>query len=249
MSSSLINRSRDLCALADDGYDIGIVSGHLVVRSVPYVNADGQVKRGVLISTLDLVDNATIRPSTHVVTFAGEYPCDRNGGELEKIRHRTERKEISDGLVADHSFSSKPADGYRDYHHKMTTYAAIISGPAEATDPSATPRPHMVTEAGDVGSVFKYVENASSRAGITAVSSKLALDKVAIIGLGGTGSYVLDFVAKTLVREIHVFDGDNFFQYNAFRSPGATSPEELKEIPKKGNYSPKLSTARPASAI
>jgi hypothetical protein len=39
---------------------------------------------------------------------------------------------------------------------------------------------------------------------------KLELGKIAIIGLGGTGSYVLDLAAKTPVKEIHLFDGDKF---------------------------------------
>ena len=57
--------------------------------------------------------------------------------------------------------------------------------------------------------------------------------KIAIIGLGGTGSYVLDLVAKTPVKEIHLFDGDTFLQHNAFRSPGAPSGEELRaKLPK-----------------
>ena len=36
------------------------------------------------------------------------------------------------------------------------------------------------------------------------VTMKLELRKIAILGLGGTGSYVLYFVAKTPVREIHL---------------------------------------------
>jgi len=59
---------------------------------------------------------------------------------------------------------------------------------------------------------------------------------VAIIGLGGTGSYVLDFVSKTPVKEIHLFDGDLFFQHNAFRSPGAISLDELRGLYKKADY-------------
>ena len=217
----------------DDGYDVGIVSGHLVIRDVPYVNSRGQVKLGVLVSTLDLAGDVTTRPSTHVAMFAGEHPCDRNGCELAKIKHGSARQEISDGLTVDHSFSSKPADGYRDYHHKMTTYIAIIAGPAEAIDLNATARPRRVIEPDGPGTVFKYLDTASSRAGIAALSSKLELGRVAIVGLGGTGSYILDFVAKTPVREIHVFDGDDFLQHNAFRSPGAPSSEELKAIPRK----------------
>jgi len=43
-------------------------------------------------------------------------------------------------------------------------------------------------------------------------------------------------VAKTPVREIHLFDGDDFLQHNAFRSPGAPSLEELVAKPKKAAY-------------
>ena len=233
MSRSPINLSPDLKALADDGYDVDIVSDHLVIRDMPYVNAKRQVKRGVLVSTLDLAGDVTTRPSTHVAMFAGEYPCDRNGCEIAKIKCGDERQVISDRLVVDHSFSSKPAGGYKDYRHKMTTYVAIISSHAEAIDPSATARPRRVIESSNPDSVFKYIDTASSRAGITAVSGKLKLDRIAIVGLGGTGSYILDLVAKTPVREIHVFDGDDFLQHNAFRSPGAPSLEELKAIPRK----------------
>ena len=243
MSQSLINRSPDLRALADDGYDIDIVSGHLVVRNVPYVNAKRQVKLGVLVSTLNLAGDVTSRPNTHVAMFAGDYPCDRNGHELTKIKHGSKRKTISDRLVVDHSFSSKPVDGYNNYHEKMTTYVAIISCQAEAIDPNASARTRRVIESHDTGTVFNYLDTATSRVGITAVSDKLKLDKIAIVGLGGTGSYILDMVVKTPVREIHIFDGDEFLQHNAFRSPGAPSVEQLRAVPSKvrhhaGRYAP-----------
>jgi hypothetical protein len=59
---------------------------------------------------------------------------------------------------------------------------------------------------------------------------------VAILGLGGTGGYILDYVTKTPVREIHLFDGDRFLQHNAFRAPGAASGEELEKQPYKVDY-------------
>ena len=77
-------------------------------------------------------------------------------------------------------------------------------------------------------SVFRYTDTASSRAGIAAIAQKLEIGSVAIVGLGGTGSYILDLVAKTPVREIHLFDGDRFGQHNAFRAPGAPSIETLR---------------------
>ncbi len=238
MSAQLISHSRDLKALLDDGYEVEIKAGHLVIHNVPYLNAEKQVKRGKLVAVLDVAGEATMTPKTHVALFAGEHPCDKDGRELVKIEHQSARKEICEGLAVDHSFSCKPAggNGYKDYYEKMTTYIAIISGPAEAIDPNASARTRRVIESDDADSVFKYLDTASSRAGITAVSGKLALNRIDIIGLGGTGSYVLDLVAKTPVKEIHLFDGDDYFQFNAFRSPGAASIEELRTIPKKVHY-------------
>lgn len=76
--------------------------------------------------------------------------------------------------------------------------------------------------------VFKYPDTNSSRAGIDYMNSKFERQKIAIIGMGGTGSYILDQVAKTPVKEIHIFDGDIFQLHNAFRSPGAISTEQLE---------------------
>src|SRR5581483_1881091 len=81
-----------------------------------------------------------------------------------------------------------------------------------------------------------YTETASDRVGIGALTELLTKDKIAIIGLGGTGSYILDLIAKTPVREIRIFDADEFLQHNAFRAPGAASIEELREVPKKVDY-------------
>ena len=53
--------------------------------------------------------------------------------------------------------------------------------------------------------------------------------KVAIVGLGGTGSYLLDHLAKTCVEQIHLYDDDDFNTHNAYRSPGIPTREELNE--------------------
>jgi len=50
---------------------------------------------------------------------------------------------------------------------------------------------------------------------------------VAVIGLGGTGSYVLDFLIKTPVKEIRGFDFDDFHVHTAYRSPGRLVETEL----------------------
>lgn len=235
MSPQLINLSPDLKRLRDEGYDIEIRDGYLLLKSVPYVNARREIVYGVIVSTLDLAGDVTTRPKTHVVDFAGDYPCDKDGVELHKIRCNSEQKNLG-GQNVNHSFSSKPQDGYNDYFEKMATYAAILSNPAQALDPSVTAKTFPVIADNEGISVFNYVDTASSRAEITQVIRKLELSSIGIVGLGGTGAYVLDLIAKTPVRGIHLFDGDRFSQHNAFRAPGAPSLDELKSSPQKVDY-------------
>ncbi len=46
----------------------------------------------------------------------------------------------------------------------------------------------------------------------------------------------MDYVAKTPVSEIHLFDADDFQSHNAFRAPGAASIEALRQGKKKVEY-------------
>jgi hypothetical protein len=235
MSHRLISLSPDLKRLRDEGFNVQIKKGYLVVEDVPYLDAVKQVRRGVLISTLNLSGDKTQAPDTHALYFAGEYPCDAQGAKITQIANDSKTQELAPGVVVDHYFSAKPVAGsaYADYYDKMTNYVAILSGPARTIDPTVTARTYPVVLADEDEPVFNYIDTASSRAGIGMATAKLELGKVAIVGLGGTGSYVLDLVAKTPVREIHLFDGDRFRQHNAFRSPGAPTADELSGAPLK----------------
>jgi hypothetical protein len=237
MSKLQISRSPDLQKLRDEGFDIEIRAGHLLVHDVPYVNRQREIRRGILVSTLNLAGEVTGLPETHVAMFVGEYPCDAAGAELDPIRH-SGRQQIAADFPVDWSFSSKPVGGagYSDYYEKMTAYVAILESQAQAIDPTAAARTYPVIRSEGDESVFHYLDTASSRAGINMASAKLELCKVAIVGLGGTGSYVLDLVAKTWVKEIHLFDGDILYSHNAFRAPGAASIDELTAKPKKVTY-------------
>ncbi len=237
MSLPLISRSPDLARLKADGYEVEIRAGHLILNNVPYVNGDRQVKRGRLVSELTTAGELAAKPSTHVAMLAGEYPCDQYGNPIEKIRNSSVQQDLGEGLVIDHSFSSKPSpEGYADYYDKMTTYAAILSSPAQALDPSANAQTHAVIEMAETDDVFVYFDSNTSRAGIGALTQRFDGMKIAIVGLGGTGAYLLDLIAKTPVAEVHLFDGDRFLTHNAFRAPGAASLDELTACPLKVDY-------------
>lgn len=236
MSRALFSRNADLKRLREEGYLVHVQGSFLVMEEVPYVNTQKQIRTGRLISSLTLAGDDTRPPDTHVIYFDGEFPCNANGVPIQAIAHQTNvLLNLGNGLSARQAFSSKPEGGYADYYQKFTSYAGILSGPAAVLKPDISPRVMRAPDE-EEDSVFSYIETASGRAGIAALTEKLATDRVAIIGVGGTGSYVLDLVAKTPVPEIRLFDPDIFLQHNAFRAPGAPSLEELRDAPRKVDY-------------
>tara|TARA_R110000868_G_scaffold306734_3_gene568099 strand:+ start:27354 stop:28529 length:1176 start_codon:yes stop_codon:yes gene_type:complete len=236
MSLALINRSPDLKRLRDEGYKLELRNGFLLVHRIPYVNPSKEIEEGILVTDLDLAGDKTAKPKQHVIHFFGEEPCDKKGNPITGIQHNTATRELAKSITVNRSFSNKPSNGYDDYYHKITRYYEIISAPALSIDPTRTAKVYEVIEANEEESVFKYIDSNSTRAEIVSITEKLEGHKIGIIGLGGTGSYVLDQVAKTPVQEIHLFDGDYLLQHNAFRAPGAASIEQLRSQLFKTDY-------------
>lgn len=236
MSHRHVNPSPDIVRLRNEGYEVEIRGSHLLISRVPYVAASGAVEFGTLVSTLALAGDTITKPDTHVAFFIGSHPCHKDGSIMRQIQHNSQTQTLAEGIVVNHAFSNKPQGGYTDYYEKMNRYAEIISAPALALDPAVTAKTFRVIEARPEESVFEYLDTNSSRAEIEAISGRLKGHKIGILGLGGTGSYVLDLVAKTPVDEIHLFDGDVFAQHNAFRAPGAPSVEQLRTPPPKVTY-------------
>lgn len=241
MSQQLINHSPDLKRLRDEGYEIEVRGGYLLVHHVPFIDKNKQIQYGVLVSTLTLSNGVrTGKPDNHVIHFIGENPCDINGIAIAAIQHNNTTRALNNQITVNRSFSNKPAGGYPDYYEKIKRYVDIISAPAKYLDPAVTEKTFKVIADSGNETVFQYIDTNSSRANIELINSKLAGQKVAIIGLGGTGAYILDMIAKTPVKEIHLYDGDSFSQHNAFRSPGAASMNDLCGNPKKAVYYQKV---------
>jgi hypothetical protein len=238
--SRLVRNSSDLQRLVDDGYTIRIVNGYLVIDDIPYLDAAQTVQWGSFLCPLDLAGEQTVKPSNHVMAFVGSAPCNKDGGEISPGFANpglTYGWTAGPELTPSVGFSQKlRPDGYVDFYEKVTTYAAILIGPAQAVDPHATPlRGKPFTTDEDDG-VFAYLDTFTSRGGITARSNRLELAKVVIVGLGGTGAFILDLLAKTPICNIHLYDGDVFSTHNAFRAPGAASLDALNSRMKKVDY-------------
>lgn len=242
MSQRLVSLNPELSRLRAEGLDVLISkSKYLFVRDIPYVNAAKQVKRGIIASALDLAGETTVQPQSHVVFFVGDLPCDEHGELLPGVSPNTNHA-LGEGFTSNHQISRKPTTGptpgkYPDYYEKIKTYIAILSSPAQAIDQSHSAYTHpIVVPDEEDDSVFHYLDTAATKAGIVEANRKLTGGTIAIIGVGGTGSYVLDFVAKTPVAEIHLFDRDVFLNHNAFRCPGAASLDDLRKKQAKVDY-------------
>jgi hypothetical protein len=123
---------------------------------------------------------------------------------------------------------------YPDYNQKIRAYTAYIWAAAQELDHNCTPYSNRPVPAvvEMQRRVFRYPDTATTRAGIGAAAAKLLAERVVIIGLGGTGSYILDLLAKVPIGEIRRYDPDIFALHNAYRAPGAPQEEDLDKFRK-----------------
>jgi hypothetical protein len=236
-SREIIQNSPDLRRLFDDGFELTIKSSYLLVRSVPYLNAEKNILRGILIFPLKMSTHVNVSPpENHVAYFAGERPHYADGSPINGIINNDTVTKLAEGIVSKFFLSSLPEKKDLDNEIKVRKYVDALSDPAREIDPTVTAQTRKIIEDEDDNSPFVYQDTNSGRAQIVAITDKLKSLKIAIIGLGGTGSSVLDLVSKTPVDEIHIFDDDEFSLHNAYRAPGAPTKDQLDRRMLKIDY-------------
>lgn len=235
-----IDHSEDLIRLRNDGIVFSIVGDNLlVVPCIPYLAPTAELKAGTLIMPLTTSGERVLPPSDHTADWAGEHPSNIDGTPINGLVNGPLSKQFGHGLHTDFFLSCKPVINngkYKDFYEKVTMYLHMISAPALAKFPEECKKMKRPVLLMSSSSPFVYGDTNASRAYITGISERLAGWKVAVIGLGGTGSYLLDALAKCPVAEIHLYDDDTFETHNAFRAPGAASIEKLNERPSKVQY-------------
>lgn len=236
MSTQLVNLSPDLKRLRDAGYNIEIRDTNLLVHQIPYLDSNTNLKFGTLVKMLSGTIPPVAAPHDHVTYFIGEQPYELDGSVVQALCISKEKLLVGD-VEVNLTFSNKyPNRNYYDYFELVEKYVSLISVPASSKYQGTTAKSFVPFLDKEMDSNLCYPDTNASRANIQHLSAMLKHEKVAIIGLGGTGSYVLDFVAKNDLSEIHLFDADSFDQHNAYRAPGAVSFAELKSKPSKVKY-------------
>ena len=229
MFHELASHNEDINRLLEIGYAITEDHGYLVIRDIPYLDNNGVQQNGAIVTKLVDVDGKKVKQDDHQIFFAGSHPHHIDGTPITGLAGGVTQLPLtaSPDVAVQRSFSNKPDRGYFiDFFEKVESYVGIISGPA-VEKYGATPYTFRLVEETPSQSVFKFRDTLTSRAQIVDLSSKFADDIVAVIGLGGTGSYVLDFLVKTPVKQIRGFDLDDFHIHTAYRSPGRLQQTEL----------------------
>ncbi len=213
------------------GFSVVIDSDVVRAVGVPCLLADGSVGTCTIEKSCDR---------------AGEKPNDRIGGAVHAVRITTNGEH--DGRV--YHADRTPIGSHIDGDGKTWSDISIKKGgqgsPEE--DESAGDLIHRYAKQ-IVGAVSKagYSETASlakqgpfkipntheARAALGPVQDRIRGQRIAIIGLGGTGSYILDIVVKTPVKEIHLLDSDDVSWHNFMRAPGAPTVEEVESCKKE----------------
>jgi hypothetical protein len=227
----LVSHNDDLGRLVKKGYAVAFDSCHLIVRDIPYLDNNGQLQWGAIVTKLEFVDNERITQDDHQIFFCGSIPYGKDRAPIPNLAGGPAICMLSNScrdILVQRRFSNKPTKSgkFADFYEKIESYVSIISGPA-MEDHNVNPYSFRVVTDVPTDSVFKFHDTLTSRAEIGELSASFKNDVVAIIGLGGTGGYLLDFLVKTPVREIRAFDLDPFHVHNAFRSPGRLTLDEL----------------------
>lgn len=230
MFQKLVSHNDDIQRLVKKGYAVAFDSNHLVVRDIPYLDSERQLQIGAIVTKLEFIDQVRVTQSDHQIFFAGSVPHSLDGTPIPNLAGGPTQLALSEASkdVVQRSFSNKPRiEGkFQDFFDKIESYVTIISGPAIALY-NANPYTFRTVQEFTTDPIFKFHDTLTSRAEISELSAKFNNDVIAIIGVGGTGAYLLDFLVKTPVQKIRVFDLDTFHVHNAFRSPGKQEEAEF----------------------
>ena len=189
-------------------------------------------------------------------------PNDRIGGAVHAVR--IDPAEAQDGLV--YNADRTPIGHYIGGDGQSWSHISIRKGSQASPedDVSAKDLVHRYAKQ-TVGAVaaagynapaflaapnpFKIPNTFEARSDIGPVQDRIRGKRIAIVGVGGTGAYILDLITKTPVAEIHLLDPDDHDWHNFMRAPGAPTTEEIESqreqpLSKVGYYHAKYSALR-----
>lgn len=217
--------------LVDEQYQVTIDGAYLIVDRIPYVTSDRTIAWGALICPYRNVDGIPQLDNDHQCWFTGDIPHRADGSSMESALVSESSEQTVAGRQVRYRFSNKPepiGDFFDNHYNKVTHYIGKISRHARDLDPLVSATSIGSFRRREVPSVFFYSNDAISQGGLDAYTDKLRLRRVCIVGAGGTGSFILDALAKEEIEQIDVYDHDSIEPKNVYRMPSAMSRDDAQ---------------------
>ena len=224
-----MSRKDLLAAFAEQiGFEVESESGVVRAVRVPCLFVCGVPGTCTIETSYDL---ATGRPDNRIggdvhavsITIDGEYDGRVYHADGTPIGNHVG----GDGKTWSNISIKKGAQGRPELdetaHDLLHRYAKHIVGAVSAAgyiEPAALASPDP----------FHIPNTFEARAAIAPVQDRIRSQRIAIIGLGGTGAYLLDLIAKTPVSEVHLLDSDCVDWHTFKRAPGAPTAEEIELV-------------------
>lgn len=216
--NNIIQNNPDLNKLLEDWYSLSIKNWYLYIENIYILNSSGQVTKTFIASPLELSWEKTIKPTNHVV-YIWEIPYQIKENNISKHNDiGLSSNQVVDGINM-HQLSRKPQNGYENYHQKMTSYINILFESVKHLIEISAMKSFLNTKMNPWNSPLKHIDSNSSRSNISHLNNIFENYKIAIVGIWGTGSYLLDLISRLPLAQIDLFDDDIYSNHNFFRSP------------------------------
>ncbi len=233
---ALASRNPFVQDLRELGYHADFVGGYFVLYGLPHLDEAGALQHGDLFSPVNLGAEGNIEGTgTHQIWWRGGRPYGPGGVEL-GVGAADNAVQVVPDVTTNLAFSLKLRDDnhqprdYVSFQEKIETYLDVIVRPAMAVYPGATPLRGIERRLVEQDSPLRWPDTASANYGINDIADRLRGKNVALIGLGGTGSCILDFIARTHLESITLFDDDKVHIHTLFRIPGVIGKSAIGRL-------------------
>ena len=242
MSAIPTNHDGGLDQVVQTGLDYTIEGDTLTVGPIPYRLKNGGVDHGELICHIEREGERLRAPSDHTVGWvADEKPHTRSGVVLEKLIHQDSEQGWANGKTSICGMSRKAHDrGYRDYGEKMLAYARLIARETGRRWKRNSLGSGVVKD----GNNMVDQETGLTRSAIGDMDRLFTQEKLAVIGAGGTGGFIVDMIAKCNVASIDIYDDDVVSQHTQLRWPGVVNRSVVEEHKNKAEYLAQIYASR-----
>ena len=200
------------------GWTVEVGENRISVREVPYRKKDGEAGTcQVLVETQD--DGLTM---TAPENGSGAMHAAVLIGVSEGRAYQATGEPVGNVVWTDNTsrcvISIKRDEGeYVNAWHALFVYTATVAGEVG------------LKERDQVERIFKFEIDGEDSREMRAWRNRARGQRVAIVGLGGVGLWILDLMSKTYVNEIRIWDGDVIEGRNLLRAPGWASQDAIGE--------------------